>query len=749
MQDFEILSPVKDEENFYQAINNGADAVYLGLTDFNARQKASTFDKDNLIRAVKTAHFFGVKVYITLNTIIVNDEFNKLIELVKMATDAKVDAFIIQDLGVAKVLKSCFKNIVIHASTQLGVHNLAGAKVCEKLGFSRVVLSREATLEDIKEIRKNTNLEIEYFVQGALCVAFSGACYLSSIKHDCSGNRGKCLQLCRLCYSAQDKNINKRGYFLSPADLSFLDNLKALHEAGVSSFKIEGRLRRPSYVALSTKVFASAKKCLINNQKFNAQDFKQSLKKVFYRGEYNDGLYFKDEPQKDIINSNFQNHRGVLIGKVLSVKPFKDIYEILLESKAHTISKNDGLKFVSNNNSELSMGVGSVKEVGSSKYVVYSKVCPKQNDEVYLTVDSVWENNLLSNKRLLNFDAYFVAQKGCNPKLILTSNHTCVEKKLDFILEEANNQALTQEQVKECLQKTNNIPLQLQSLESVMDKVFLPKSKLNELRRLTVEALFEQINIDYEINNNIVVNYDAKEYEKLVNDSLKVNTENQNFLCVDEEICFNKSFEKQSKNYLDCNLVIAPAIFEEKLIKKCFEKAKELGFKNLYLDLPKVARTKDYEKLSKIIISLPQEIGLIANNIYGLNFCLDGIEREVVGGAYLNIANNFSAKVLSEFNIKYFVKSFEHFACDFNKGLAFEGKPALMTFCHCPYKTIYQNSLCSECKFTGSLTYKNDAGEEFSIRRKKIHFCTFELVDTKPILQYNKVPKYIDLRGNF
>ena len=149
MQDFEILSPVKDEENFYQALNNGADAVYLGLTDFNARQKASTFDKDTLIRTVKTAHFFGVKVYVTLNTILIDEEFSKLIELVKTAIEAKVDAFIVQDLGVAKVLKSCFKNIVIHASTQLGVHNLAGAKVCEKLGFSRVVLSREATLEDI------------------------------------------------------------------------------------------------------------------------------------------------------------------------------------------------------------------------------------------------------------------------------------------------------------------------------------------------------------------------------------------------------------------------------------------------------------------------------------------------------------------------------------------------------------------------------------------------------------------------
>jgi len=192
MQDFEILAPVKDEENFFQAINNGADAVYLGLTDFNARQKASNFSAENLKKTIDYAHFLGVKVYITLNTIVVDNEIDKLINLVSSAIDCGADAFIVQDLGVAKLLKSCFKNIVLHGSTQMGIHNLYGAKVCQQMGLSRIVLSRETTIEDIKEIKANTNLELEFFVQGALCVAFSGACYLSSVKHSCSGNRGKC-----------------------------------------------------------------------------------------------------------------------------------------------------------------------------------------------------------------------------------------------------------------------------------------------------------------------------------------------------------------------------------------------------------------------------------------------------------------------------------------------------------------------------------------------------------------------------
>lgn len=752
MQDFEILAPVKDEENFEQAINNGADAVYLGLTDFNARQKASTFDKESLVRAVDKAHFFGVKVYVVLNTIIVDDEFDKLVELAKMAVDAKVDAFIVQDLGVAKVLKSCFKNISLHASTQLGVHNLAGAKVCEKLGFSRVVLSREATLEDIKQIKKHTNLEIEYFVQGALCVAFSGACYLSSVKHSCSGNRGKCLQLCRLCYTAIDNNVNKKGYFLSPTDLSFLNNLKMLHEAGVTSFKIEGRLRRPSYVALATRSFSYAKNCILSCKDFNSIQLKKQLQKVFYRGEYNDGLYFEEEPNKNIINSSFQNHRGILIGKVLSVKPFKDIYEILVKTSIHEIVKNDGLKFVSQSGVEISMGVGSVKSLGEGKFVLYSKIKPNQNDDMYLTVDYKWEEQLLKSERTRKFNAVFCAETNKKPKLILSCGEVEVEEQLDFVLSNAQTQALKCEEVRACLNKTNEFPFSLEKLQCKIDNIFMPKAKLNELRRKAIEKLFFAVVSNYNNKNIKNVDFCCEEYLKLKNLSFEQGfNANKSFLCVDEKIIFDKNFEKQASNYLDWSLVLAPQVFEIKNIEKCFEMAKNIGFNNLYLDLPKVARGKDFEKVFKIVQSLAQEIKLVANNIYGLYFAMDeySAKREVVGGVYLNIANSFSAKVLDEFNIKCFVKSFEHFASDFDKGLNFEGKPALMTFCHCPYKTIYQNSLCKDCKFTNSLKLKNDSQEEFKIRRKKIDFCTFELVDTKPILNYNVSPKYVDLRENF
>ena len=194
----ELLAPVGSMDNLKVAVSSGADAVYLGMQNFNARDKADNFTAENIKEVVDYCHLHNVKVYLTVNTIIKDNEINMLVDTIKSAVEANVDAYIVQDLGVATLLKNTFVNINLHASTQMGVHNLKGAKLIEEFGFSRVVLSRETTLEDIKQIAQNTKLEIEYFVQGALCVAFSGNCYLSSILHGQSGNRGKCLQLCRL-----------------------------------------------------------------------------------------------------------------------------------------------------------------------------------------------------------------------------------------------------------------------------------------------------------------------------------------------------------------------------------------------------------------------------------------------------------------------------------------------------------------------------------------------------------------------
>ena len=193
----EILAPVGSIESLYTAIAHGANAVYLGLPKFQARAKAQDFTYENLQSYVAFAHAFNVKVYLTLNTLVTNEEWPELLQTIDIAMQAGIDAFILQDLGVAYTIKTRYPQAVLHASTQMGINNVYGAKIAEKLGFQRVVLARETTLEDIRAIKEQTQLEIEYFVQGALCVAYSGNCYLSSLTNGCSGNRGMCKQLCR------------------------------------------------------------------------------------------------------------------------------------------------------------------------------------------------------------------------------------------------------------------------------------------------------------------------------------------------------------------------------------------------------------------------------------------------------------------------------------------------------------------------------------------------------------------------
>ena len=743
MKEFEILSPVGDEKSFYAAINNGANAIYMGLKNFNARDKAENFSTENLQKFVKFAHLHSVKVYITVNTILTNEEIPSLVEMIRECVKSKVDAFIVQDFGVAAVLKNTFPNIVLHASTQMGIHSLEGAKIAKELGFSRIVLSRETSLEDIKNIKENCDVEIEYFVHGALCVCFSGNCYLSSLSFNESGNRGRCLQPCRLPITAlNDKKEVNKGYLLSTTDLCLIKNLKTLYDIGVCSLKIEGRLRRPSYVAYATKSYSQAKEFLLKNAKFSLEETLENFKKLFYRGEYNSGLYLEKPNNLKTINPKFQNHRGVLIGTVLETKPFKDITEILIVTNGYEIKQNDGLKFVFKNQ-EQSLGVGGVRKANKKDhYFVYTKVKPVPQAEVYLTVDNEWEKSLEDNKKIIDFSANFEAIPGKKPILKLSCKGVEISQILFENCEKAKNQALTFEEVKKCLEKTNDTSFKLKNLKCNLQNVFMTKANLNELRRKAIETLeekliesFEQKNCkEYFENSEFLQNFNEKDL-KTQNNSFVVFNENTNF----EEVL------KQS--FLGKKVVFAPINFEENLIKKYAKKLKENNVLKFYIDLPKVARKEDFEIIKNIIFSFKTtEIGVVANNISGLIFIKFGYE--VVGGVYLNIANNFTVKALNNFGVCEVVKSFENFAKDFGKGLTYCGKPALMTVCHCPYKTSFGNSDCCECKFTNSLQYKTQNGKIIDVRRTKIKNCLFELVSNESLNfeQFLQDKTFSDLR---
>lgn len=286
MSNAEILAPVGSTEQLLAAVRSKANAVYLGTKNFNARRNADNFDNFNLKEAVKYCHSYNVKVYVTLNTIIFDKELNSLYETVKEIAESQADAVIVQDFATVKAVKKICPTLPLHASTQMAVHNVSGVKALEKLGFSRVVLARELSFKEIEKIVKSTTLETEVFVHGAHCMSVSGNCYISAFLGERSGNRGLCAQPCRL-----DWKIGNKNFALSLKDMSYIDHLKELENIGVTSLKIEGRMKRPEYVASSVTACKNA----LNNKEYN----KELLKAVFSRSGFTDG-YLMDKRNNDM-----------------------------------------------------------------------------------------------------------------------------------------------------------------------------------------------------------------------------------------------------------------------------------------------------------------------------------------------------------------------------------------------------------------------------------------------------------------
>lgn len=277
---FEILAPAGSMESLIAGVRSGANAVYLGGKSFNARRNAGNFNNEELKEAVRYCHERGVKAYLTLNIVVSDDEWELAYNSVKNALEAGIDAFIIQDIGIAKMIKTHFPDARIHSSTQMSIMTPSGAEYAKELGFSRIVLPREMSIDEIKEMRKNTDLELELFVHGALCMCVSGQCYLSSVIGSRSGNRGLCAQPCRLPFTAKD---DKKECALSLKDLSLVEHLNELD--GIISLKIEGRMKRPEYVSAAVTAVKNA----INNCYSTDDDHK--LKSIFSRSGFTDGYF--------------------------------------------------------------------------------------------------------------------------------------------------------------------------------------------------------------------------------------------------------------------------------------------------------------------------------------------------------------------------------------------------------------------------------------------------------------------------
>lgn len=671
----EILAPAGSFDALRVAIINGADAVYLGLSKFSARAKAENFDNSVLKEAIEYAHLFGVKVYVAVNTLVKNQELPEAVNDAVNALDVGADALIVQDLGLCEQIRKLRPHAVLHASTQMGIHNLEGAIIAKKLGFSRIILSRECTLSEIKRIKQGVDIEVECFVQGALCIAFSGNCYFSSIASGFSGNRGKCMQLCRKKYSISLNGNTKSGYILSAKDLMLAENLKDLIDAKVDSFKIEGRLRRNEYVAESVRIYKKACNEIITNREISC------LKKVFNRGDYTLGHLY--DATNRVVDSKINSHKGLFYCKVSDVKNNIAFLE-------KPLSKGDGIKFVRDG-----YEVGGASAVTDGNKTGYEGQVRK-GDSVFITTDVDFNRSVLNRVRKLpvNIRLNFI-----DKKLTLTHLNASVQLDLsEYQIDVAENIPLDVAVATENFNKSDYF----YAYDVVVDgSFFVRKSVLNEIRRVGYERLKQKI---LELYSQKMQKYDGKPL--FMSDII---SKNYAELPIDATI-YRVSTPSQITEKMEY-VVVNPLDYSQETIKSF----SVFNNRKLLLSLPPIARDKDIDVLKKAIVQAKESgyYGFEANNLYSLSIC-DG---KFLIGPMMNMLNDV-------INLPK-IYSFE---CDFSgrNGYVYaQGNVPLMTLCNCPKKEFFDG--CVHCE--GYSGFISDGTRNFPLRRYKVAYCYCQILN--------------------
>ena len=503
----ELLSPVGDLDCLKAAVQNGADCVYFGASNFSARAFASNFD--DLELAINYAKIRGVKTNLTLNTLIKNDEFEDAYNLAKKAYELGIDAIIVQDLGLATRLIKDFPDLPIHASTQMSIHNLQGTLKLQNLGFKRVVLARELCANEIEYICQNSNVEIECFIHGALCISYSGQCLFSSLVGGRSGNRGKCAQPCRLPYElVQNGNETiDKGFLLSTKDLCGLDYIPFLINAGVTSFKIEGRMKTPEYVATVTRIYRKyIDLALSGNPYVIDEKDKKDLLQVFNRGLSSNG-HLDKEPNKNLIYPIKPNNMGLPLGIIQKYNKTNGHITLKLQEELYvgdciSTQKENGSYNVSElmvKNKNIKIGnIGNLVTIGRMKGNI------SVGDKVYKISSKVLKDNALNSfkteNRKMPLNIKLFIQNNKNISAVVNSCYKYyLYKNLNFeytfniIPNTSINKPLDKDTIIKQFSKTNNSIYEFKKIEIILDdNLFLPISSLNDLRRTILENIEKQ-----------------------------------------------------------------------------------------------------------------------------------------------------------------------------------------------------------------------------------------------------------------
>ncbi len=505
MKNHELLVPAGDMDCLYQAVYNGADAVYLACQNFGARKFAKNFTNEEMISAIRFCHLYGVRIYVTMNTLVKNTEVDSFLEQVRFLHKNGVDALIVQDFGMICLIREMFPNLEIHASTQA---NICSREVCElyhEIGVKRVVFARELSIDEIDSI--DVDIEKEAFIHGALCISYSGECLMSSMLGGRSGNRGECAGVCRMPFSLEKdgKVISKNQYLLSTKELNTSSEMKRLLSSSIDSFKIEGRMKSPLYVGFITRFYRR----LIDGEEFDLEEETNQLKTIFNR-EFTVGRIFSCS-DSDLMNTKSPNHIGLEIGKVIDIT--SDKIKIQLNKELH---QNDAIRFLSSNQGFIVNYLydQSGKLVSSAKDICFvdNKVGLETMGYVSKTYDSVLEKSFEKVERKIDVSFDVIAREGEVLKVVLTDGVFSFLLEGD-IVEAAKSSPISKESIKQHLCKLGNTPFECQSFSIRMDSnIFIPVRSLNEIRRRLVEKLVyarENRESDY-LEKKVV--FDRKQY---------------------------------------------------------------------------------------------------------------------------------------------------------------------------------------------------------------------------------------------
>lgn len=482
----ELLIPVGNKESLIAAINNGADAVYLAGKKYGARAYAENFTLEEIEQATIMCHTYGVKIFITVNTLIYEQEIQEALEYIEQLHKIGVDAIIMQDIGLIKLTHETFPNLEIHASTQMHNHSQDNIQLLEELGIKRIVFARELTLEQINNIK--TKMQKEVFIHGSLCISYSGQCYYSKFILDRSANRGECAGMCRLKYQILKNNEPEPtigDYLLSPKDLCTIDKFKELMKSNIYSFKIEGRMKSPAYVAIVTKIYRK----LIDDYENNIEptvpeEYIKQLKSIFYR-EYTTGNLFND---KNIMNQKSSNHIGLYAGKITNITSKK--IEIKLAEELHQF---DSIRFIHHNKGITLNYIYDKKDNLINKAYKNDTIYIDNflnlttKDEIYITSPKSIPEKTITKK--INIKMNFTSH--LNENLILEiEDNTSKIKVIGPKPEPAITTSTTKEQITKSLIKTGNTPYQVTEINIELDNnLFIRNIDLNNLRREAITKL--------------------------------------------------------------------------------------------------------------------------------------------------------------------------------------------------------------------------------------------------------------------